>query len=120
MNPLQRTLIIGAAASAAVSILFFKREGRRHKVTVGVMAWLLFCQMACLAVAAALQKDNLVWWLLVLSLCSHSLNILVAKGNVNQIKPCLYVFKKMWIVRRHKRLVQKRKGQRHVEIWRAR
>lgn len=117
MTPLQRAIIVSSAIAAAISIMFFNRDGRAHKVTVSVMAWLLFCEMACLTVAAIVGQDNLLRWLLVASLFMHSLNIVFAKGNVNQIKPCLYVVKRFCLNRFAKKkyvAMKKKQESRHA------
>ena len=89
MNTLQTTIIAALSIAAAASILMFRREGHTHKPAVSLLAWLMFCQMGCLALAAMIQAEGLVQWFLIGGLAVHTLNILLAKGNINQVRPQL-------------------------------
>ena len=87
MTPTQRTIIASLAIAAAIGIMFFDKSGRTHKTASSVLAWLVFCQMGCLAVAAMIGAAGLVQWLMIGSLAVHTVNIIMAKGNVNKVRP---------------------------------
>lgn len=89
MNTLQTTIIAALSIAAAAGILMFRREGHTHKPAVSLLAWAMFCQMGGLALAAMIRADGLVQWFLIGGLAVHTLNILLAKGNINRVRPQL-------------------------------
>ena len=48
--------------------------------------------MGCLAVAAFIRADAAVQWLLIGGLAVHAINIVLAKGNINRVRPHLKLF----------------------------
>ena len=65
MTSMQYNIIGALAIAAAASILLFDTVGRTRKPAASLVAWLVFCQMGCLAVAAFIRADAAVQWLLI-------------------------------------------------------
>ena len=89
MTATQFYIIAALAMAAAASILLFDRRGKTHKPAASIMAWIMFCQMGCLALAAIIHAGVLVEWFLIGGLAVHVLNIVLAKGNINSVRPHL-------------------------------
>ena len=89
MTSMQYNIIGALAIAAAASILLFDTVGRTRKPAASLVAWLVFCQMGCLAVAAFIRADAAVQWLLIGGLAVHAINIVLAKGNINRVRPHL-------------------------------
>lgn len=87
MTPIYMQIIGALATAAAISILLFDKRGRSHNMCTAVIAWLMFSVFGCLAVAAAINLKDVVDWLLAAVLAIAVLNIILAKGSVNQINP---------------------------------
>ncbi len=85
MTSMQYNIIGALAIAAAASILLFDTVGRTRKPAASLVAWLVFCQMGCLAVAAFIRADAAVQWLLISGLAVHAINIVLAKGNINRV-----------------------------------
>lgn len=94
MTATQFYVIAALAVAAAASILLFDRAGKTHKPAASVMAWVMFCQMGCLALAAIIHAAVLVEWFLIGGLAVHVVNILLAKGNINRVRPHLALWLK--------------------------
>ena len=92
MTPIQYNIIAALAVASAASILLFDTVGRTRKPAASLVAWLVFCQMGCLAVAAFIRADTAVQWLLIGGLAVHALNIILAKGNVSRVRPHIKLF----------------------------
>ena len=92
MTTMQYNIIGALAIAAAASILLFDTVGRTRKTVASLVAWLVFCQMGCLAVAAFIRADAAVQWLLIGGLAVHAINIVLAKGNINRVRPHLKLF----------------------------
>ena len=92
MTSMQYNIIGALAIAAAASILLFDTVGRTRKPVASLVAWLVFCQMGCLAVAAFIRADAAVQWLLIGGLAVHAINIVLAKGNINCVRPHLKLF----------------------------
>lgn len=92
MTSMQYNIIGALAIAAAASILLFDTVGRTRKPVASLVAWLVFCQMGCLAVAAFIRADAAVQWLLIGGLAVHAINIVLAKGNINRVRPHLKLF----------------------------
>lgn len=92
MTSMQYNIIGALAIAAAASILLFDTVGRTRKPAASLVAWLVFCQMGCLAVAAFIRADAAVQWLLIGGLAVHAINIVLAKGNINRVRPHLKLF----------------------------
>ena len=78
MTSMQYNIIGALAIAAAASILLFDTVGRTRKPAASLVAWLVFCQMGCLAVAAFIRADAAVQWLLIGGLAVHAINIVLA------------------------------------------
>lgn len=87
MNNLQYTVIIALGGAAALSVMLFDKRGRTHKPLASLIAYLIFVQMSALVIAAYMQADILIEWLLILGLAVHTGSILLAGGNVTKIQP---------------------------------
>ena len=92
MTSMQYSIIGALAIAAAASILLIDTVGRTRKPAASLVAWLVFCQMGCLAVAAFIRADAAVQWLLIGGLAVHAINIVLAKGNINRVRPHLKLF----------------------------
>lgn len=85
MTVFQYSVVGALALSAALSVLFFDKRGRKHKPLAAFVAYITFVQMAALAAAAYMRHQVLVEWLMISGLSVYVGGILLARGNVTRI-----------------------------------